>query len=370
MIDLYVILTDASHKPNATTSPKKYNKWAEYQRQFKGLLLCIIGPHPKSILMNNASLTAVAQYTLLKEKYNTQTITMFSQLFRRIHKCSLANHKSMKEYEDEFIQTWNKLQQLNQPLSPLQLVCAFLDGLDECYQSWKNQLVSQYISKPTRQIVDKGQTVFIMNIPDIEEIIKQLRDKENGLSKFKQSGATRAFRAKGSQSSQSKKSKEGSTKSEAKCHVCGSPYLKPACFFSNVEKVPDTWKIKFDTPEKHKTQLELTRKRFKWEALASDQQRAYIVCNITATGHFKDPNWYVDCAALSQITHDISVFLSTDFDNNTKEILAANGVILRTRSSGTIALATSVNRNDLFIHLHNVHYCEKIDSIRNQALSN
>ena len=115
MIDLYVILTDASHEPNAITSPKEYNKWAEYQRRLKGLLLCITGPHPKSILMNNASLTAIAQYTLLKEEYNTQTITTFSQLFRRIHKCSLADHKSLKEYGDDFIRTRNKLQQLNQP---------------------------------------------------------------------------------------------------------------------------------------------------------------------------------------------------------------------------------------------------------------
>ncbi|MCJ1263342.1 hypothetical protein MMC22_003212 [Lobaria immixta] len=362
MIDLYVILTNASHEPNATTSPKEYNKWAEYQRRLKGLLLCITGLHPKSILMNNASLTAVAQYTLLKEEYNTQTITTFSQLFRRIHKCSLADHKSLKEYGDKFIQTRNKLQQLNQPLSPLQLVCAFLDGLDESYQSWKDQLFSQYISKPTRQIVNKDQTVSIMNIPDIEEIIKQLRDREDGLSKFKQSGATWAFRAKGSQSSQSKKSKEGSTKSEAKCHVCGSPHLKPACFFSNVEKAPDTWKAKFNTPKKRKAQLELTRKRFKREAPASDQQQAYIVCNVTATGHSKDLNWYADCAASSHITHAISAFLSTDLDNNTEEILATDRVILRTRGSSTIALATSVNGNDSFIHLHNVHYCPEIDT--------
>ena len=123
MIDLYAILTDATHERNATTSPKEYNKWAKYQRRLKGLLLCITGPHPNSILMSNASLTAVGQYTLLREEYNTQTITTFSQLFRRIHKCNLADHKALKEYGDDFIRTRNKLQQLNQPLSPLQLVC-------------------------------------------------------------------------------------------------------------------------------------------------------------------------------------------------------------------------------------------------------
>ena len=86
------------------------------------------------------------------------------------------------------------------------------------------------------------------------------------------------------------------------------------------------------------------------------------MCNVTATGRSQDPYWYTDCAASSHITHDISAFLSTDLDDNTEEILAADGVVLRTRGSGTIALATSVNGNDSFIHLHNVHYCPEIDT--------
>lgn len=62
------------------------------------------------------------------------------------------------------------------------------------------------------------------------------------------------------------------------------------------------------------------------------------------------------------ITRDISIFLSTDLDNRTEEILAADGIVLPTRASGTIALATLVNRNHSFIHLHNMHCCPEIDT--------
>lgn len=72
--------------------------------------------------------------------------------------------------------------------------------------------------------------------------------------------------------------------------------------------------------------------------------------------------WYVNCAALSHITHDISIFLSFNFNDNSKDILAANRVVLRTWGSGIIVLATSVNRVDLFVHFHNIHSCFEINT--------
>ena len=93
MIDLYVILIDPTHRPSPEDNPKEYRKWDEYQRPLRALLLCITGPHPKALLMNSRSLKAVDQYALLKAEYNTQTITTFNHLYRKIHRCSISSHK-------------------------------------------------------------------------------------------------------------------------------------------------------------------------------------------------------------------------------------------------------------------------------------
>lgn len=131
--------------------------------------------------MNSQSLTAVEQYALLKAEHNTQTITTFSHLYRKIHRRSISSHKSLKEYSEEFIKTRNKLQQLRQPVPSLQLVCAFLDGLDSSYQGWKDQT--------------------IMNVSNMEKLVKQLMDPEDGMRKSNcKPGATRAFGTKGSSS--------------------------------------------------------------------------------------------------------------------------------------------------------------------------
>ena len=83
MLDLYATLTDLNQEPDKSDQ-KPHKKWEEHQRRLKGLLLAITGPHPKSLLLNGQNLTAVGQYTLLKTEYDTQTITTFSQLFRKI----------------------------------------------------------------------------------------------------------------------------------------------------------------------------------------------------------------------------------------------------------------------------------------------
>lgn len=112
-------------------------------------------------------LTAFRQYILLRTEYNSQTITSFSQLYRKINRCSISNHKPLKEYCDDFIKTRNKFQQLGHVIKSLHSVCAFLDGLDESYQGWKDQLFSYYISNLTNAVTGIGQTTTVMNVPVI-----------------------------------------------------------------------------------------------------------------------------------------------------------------------------------------------------------
>lgn len=156
MINLDVILTDLLLQPDPALTPKELCESEEYQRRLRALLFCITGTHPKTLLMNNQKLTAVKQYALLKVKDNTQTIKTLSQLYRKIYWCRLSNHKLLKKNSNDFINTQNRLQKLNQPVDPLPLMCAFLTRLDKSYQGWKDQFFSLYISKPTR-LVTKGE---------------------------------------------------------------------------------------------------------------------------------------------------------------------------------------------------------------------
>lgn len=75
----------------------------------------------------------------------------------------------------------------------------------------------------------------------------------------------------------------------------------------------------------------------------------------------KNPYWYVDCAASSYLIYNISVFFSTNFDNHIEEIYTANSNIIHIQDIDIIALAISVNENNSFIHLHNVHYYPEIN---------
>ena len=264
MFDLYEILTDPAQEPDWLLGERQYRKWEEYQCRLRGLLLCITGPYPKSLLMNNQGLSAVRQDGVLKKEYNSQTITTFSQLYRKIDRCSITNHKSLKEYYDEFIKTRNKLQQLGHPIDTLHLVCAFLGGLDESYQGWKDQLFSYYISNATQTVVTStGQTQTVMNIPIIEEIIKQLMNREDGLvASTLSADMTRAFGAWGT--SASKSAKQGSpSQLLPRCYTCGGYHLKSACYFSNWKDAPEFWRTQYNTPEKQAAELEITRKRFK-----------------------------------------------------------------------------------------------------------
>jgi hypothetical protein len=114
-------------------SPVEYIMWTKHQQKLDGLLTLITGPSALSIIEMNASKYATELYQLLKAEYNTLTLTTFGILYRKIFRCSRANHKTLREYFDDVIRARNKLRELGDPVSEMAITSCFLDGLDSSY---------------------------------------------------------------------------------------------------------------------------------------------------------------------------------------------------------------------------------------------
>lgn len=189
--DIWEVLNGEEPEP-AGRAEKKL--WDGYQRKLQSLLLLICGPLALSIIALHSDKTATEQYKALKRMYSTTTTTTYSTLYRRIFKCSLSNHKSLKDYGQEVANARNKLIELGMPMSELEVSCAFLDGLDTSYQAWKDVFLGIYAKNPTK--IDNGKEVLI--VPTIEEVLDLLIDREpSSLASSPKPSTTRAYGAKG-----------------------------------------------------------------------------------------------------------------------------------------------------------------------------
>ncbi|MCJ1469247.1 hypothetical protein MMC07_007880 [Pseudocyphellaria aurata] len=146
-----------------------------YQRKLASLLLLICGPSALSLIELKSEESATIQYLFLKNTYKTTTITAYSTEYRQIHRCSITNHASLKEYGEEVISARNKLRALKRPADELSVTCAFLDGLDSSYQAWKDMFLGVYAKTPINTV----QGVATMLVPTIEEVLKLLIDCES-----------------------------------------------------------------------------------------------------------------------------------------------------------------------------------------------
>ncbi|MCJ1470015.1 hypothetical protein MMC07_008660, partial [Pseudocyphellaria aurata] len=190
MVDLWATLTGDVPQPTSETPERTL--WENHQRKLASLLLLICGPSALSLVELKGEESATAQYLFLKSTYNTITITAYSTQYRQIHRCSIANHKSIKEYGEEVTNARNKLKELRRPVDELQVTCAFLDGLDPSYQSWKDTVLEGYAENPTCTV----QGVTTMLVPTVEEVLKLLIDRESSTPSLSQKAASRAFGAK------------------------------------------------------------------------------------------------------------------------------------------------------------------------------
>jgi hypothetical protein len=132
MIGLWKILTGESSEPSSNDD--KHVAWSEKQEQLERLLGLILSTSARSLMERTSGKNATQQYTILENEYNKISISIFSQVYRRVFKCSLFNHKSVQKYDDEVINARNKLIELDRSIDKLAVTCAFLNGLDGSYQ--------------------------------------------------------------------------------------------------------------------------------------------------------------------------------------------------------------------------------------------
>ena len=189
MVDFWT--TFIGDVPKLTTETPKHALGQNYPRKFSSLLLLISGPSTLSLIKLKSNNTATAQYFFLKSIYNTTTITIFNTEYRRINRCSIRNHKSLKKYSKEVTNARNKLKELKRPVDKLHVTCAFLDGLDSFYLAWKDMFLRGYARNSTSTV----QGVTTMLVLTIEEILKLLIDRETSTPSLSQKLATQAFEA-------------------------------------------------------------------------------------------------------------------------------------------------------------------------------
>ncbi len=136
MIDLWKILIDESSE--SLFDDDKHVAWSEKHKQLEILLDLILRTSARSLIERITDKNVTQQYKILENEYNKISISTFAQMYRRVFKCSLFNHKSVQKYDDEIINARNKLIELKRLLDELIVTCVFLNELDESYQEWKD----------------------------------------------------------------------------------------------------------------------------------------------------------------------------------------------------------------------------------------
>ena len=170
--NLWKVLT-GDKASSSDADNETYAIWEDNQESLNGVLLLICGPSALSIIEKEKDASATQKYQLLKAEYDGQTLVTFSVLYRKILRCNISNHKSLKEYGEEVTKARNKLVELGEPLPEMFVSCAFLDGLDSSYNAWKDMFFSSY----SEAMKDKdGKMVQ----PTVEEILKLLIDQQTG----------------------------------------------------------------------------------------------------------------------------------------------------------------------------------------------
>lgn len=153
------------------------------QNKLSSLLLLITGPQALSIIEMNSELNATEKYQLLKTEYNTPSIITFSTLYRKIFRCTLANHKGIREYGDEIARARNKLKELGYPVNELAVTCCFLDGLDSSFQNWKDMYLAesqkqQSVALSSTEAEYVGQAACATSVMWARNMLEELRINE------------------------------------------------------------------------------------------------------------------------------------------------------------------------------------------------
>jgi hypothetical protein len=381
MIDLWDVLTGADAEPDEKLTPDEHAQWKKHQQKLNGLLTLITGSSPLSIIEMNPDKNATELFNLLKAEYNTLTLTTFSILYRKIFRCSLANHKTLREYFDEVVRARNKLKELGDPISEMAVTSCFLDGLDTTYDDWKNvYMATNARSALVLATTTKGDGKTTPPTgPTVEDVMRQLADRESRLfNDTNKKDHARAFGAKpprsqssnqgkGSRGASSKKDQSGDSQPLIKCTNChSSKHVEAQCWFKFPSMAMDYFHKLYPTQkDRDEGRDEMRRTVTEWERTYPKKgmvTKPTIRAAITASGGSKDDQWYMDTAAAVHITHDLTLFMS-ELDSRVESIETATGEKIQTRGAGIINVDVILDSNEhTNVHLHDVHYCPEVDS--------
>lgn len=76
----------------------------------------------------------------------------------------------------------------------------------------------------------------------------------------------------------------------------------------------------------------------------------------------KEDTLYLNIAAAVYMTHNLSLYITTDPDNQTVDIKTMNGTVLKTQSASTIDLYVLVENEHMHIKPSNIYYLSNLDA--------
>ncbi len=248
MIDLWDVLIDDDSMSDEKLQLTEHSIWKKHQQKLNDLLILIIDFSFLSIIEMNSDKSATELYNLLKAEYNTLILITFSILYRKIFRCFLVNHKSLREYFDDVVRARNKLKELDDLISKMIVINCFLDELNSSYNDWKNvyMIINVRFVLVLITIKDKDDKISSFTDLTVEDVMRQLVDREsrlfNDINFKKNNTNARTFEVKSSQLDKRKRSSnrkrafkeehQSEDKSFRKCFNCHSfTHTKEKCWF-------------------------------------------------------------------------------------------------------------------------------------------
>ncbi len=363
MIDLWKILIEDSIE-SSVSDTDKHVAWSEKQEQLERLLDLILDISARSLIERITDKNATQQYKILENEYNKIFISTFSQMYRRVFKCSLFNHKTIQEYDDEIINVCNKLIELDRSIDELAVICAFLNELNESYQKWKDMWINSQNTYTKKNRKD-------LAVLKIEEILIKLVDREafrKSNSKNDQSQKNKTYATKKRNESSDNRKDDDDDKDKKRCFNCNSlNHAAKDYWYVHSEKANDKFRVKYLTEKSRKTVMnEMKKTQKKWTEKdekddKNDFKKRILSMRVIMIDfeEDKDDRWYMNSTAIVHVTHDLFLFISDLNSDDTELIEIVSDEQIETRETEDVDLDA---HNETSIILSKIHYCLELDS--------
>jgi uncharacterized protein YlxP (DUF503 family) len=382
MIDLWDVLIDDDFMSDEKLQFTEHSIWKKHQQKLNDLLILIIDFSFLSIIEMNSDKSVIELYNLLKAEYNTLILITFSILYRKIFRCSLINHKSLREYFDDVVRARNKLKELDDLISEMIVINCFLNELNNSYNDWKNvyMIINVRFVFVLITIKDKDDKISFLTDFIVEDVMRQLIHRESRLYNdinFKKNNINvRTFEVKSSQFDKWKRSfnrkrtfkeeHQSENKFFKKCFNCHSfIHTKEKCWFKFSDMIMNFFhKLYLIKKNRNKDRNENRRIVIEWECNHFEKRmiiKLTVRIAITISENNKNDQWYMNTIAVVHIIHDLILFM-TELNNQFEWIETITNQKIQTRNVETINLEIMLNDENINVHFHDVHYCFEVNS--------